>query len=111
MDYVKFHRETNIINFVGGTLSAVSQVLLGTVYKKSENTLFGILPLSVTGIINFVRKFVCIKSKDYDEEAFNAAQNDPEAKKYGVAAVIAACAALAASIFCICARSEKCEDQ
>lgn len=110
MDYVKFHRETGSINFVGGTLSAISQVLLGTVYKDSENTLLGILPLSVTGIINFVRKLVCIKSEGYDEEAFKEAQNDPEVKKCGIAAVIAACAALAAAIFCIVARSEKCED-
>ncbi|MGN0587001.1 MAG: hypothetical protein ACI4JF_06925 [Oscillospiraceae bacterium] len=111
MDYAKFHRETNIINFVGGTLTAVNQLLLGTVCKDSENTLFGILPMSVTGIINFVRKLIFINSEGFDQEAYKAAEKDPEAKKYGIAAVAASCAALAATIFCICARSEKCEDQ
>lgn len=111
MDYVKFHRETNIINFVGGTLSAVSQLLLGTVYKDSDNIVFGILPLSVTGIINFVRKLVFIKSGGFDEEEYKAAGKSEETKGSGIAAVAASFAALAATIFCMCARREKCEDQ
>lgn len=110
MDYAKFHRETNIINFVGGTLSAVSQLLLGTLYKDDENIVFGMLPLPVTGIINFVRKLVFIHSEDFDKEEYKAAGKSEETKGFGIAALIASCAALAATIYCICARSEKCED-
>lgn len=110
MDYAKFHRETNIINFVGGTLSAVSQLLLGTLYKDDENIVFGMLPLSVTSIINFVRKLVFIHSEGFDKEEYKAAGKSEETKGFGIAAVIASCAASAATIYCICARSEKCED-
>lgn len=110
MDYAKFHRETNIINFVGGTLTAVNQLLLGTLCKDSENTLFGILPMSVTGIINFVRKLTLVNSDGFDKEEYRAAGKSEETKGFGIAAVIASCAALAATIYCMCVRCEKCED-